>query len=88
MTPEENPDAAEHSPRRWIAVIYAILALTAFAFPGGLTSWLEDRNVNNRLWLPLIVARQVEAASNAVGVGRIGAELRRRFADLIGGDDS
>jgi hypothetical protein len=88
MTIDENPDVAERSPRRWIAVIYAVLALTAFAFPGGLTSWLEDRNVNNRLWLPLIVARQVEAASNAIGVGRVGVELRRRFSELIGGDDS
>ena len=40
------------------------------------------------LWLPLALARQIEAASNAVGVAPVGAELRRRFNKLIGDDDS
>ncbi len=87
MTDQPPPPAAA-SLSRWFVTIYAILALTAFAFPAGLRSWLEDRNANDRLWLPLAVARQIEAASNAVGVAPIGADLRRRFSKLIGDDDS
>ena len=87
MTSDPPPPAVA-GLSRWMTVIYAILALTAFAFPAGLRSWLEERNANDRLWLPLAAARRIEAASNAVGVAPIGAELRRRFSALIGGDDS
>jgi len=88
MTDESPPPAAANNLSRWMVTIYAILALTAFAFPAGLRSWLEERNANDRLWLPLALARQIEAASNALGVAPIGAELRRRFTKLIGDDDS
>lgn len=77
-----SPAAA--SPLRWIATIFAILALTAFAFPSGLRDWLEERNASGTLALPLAIARQVEAASNALGVAPVSADLRRRFARLIG----
>ena len=86
MTDQTPPSANRLS--RWTVTIYAILALTAFAFPAGLRSWLEDRNADDRLWLPLALARRIEAASNAVGVAPIGADLRRRFSKLIGDDDS
>jgi hypothetical protein len=85
---DDPPLSVRPGLSRWMVTIYAILALIAFAFPAGLRSWLEDRNANDRLWLPLAVARQIEAASNAVGVAPIGAELRRRFSKLIGEDDS
>lgn len=85
---DASPPPARPGLSRWMVTIYAILALAAFAFPAGLRSWLEDRNANDRLWLPLALARQVEAASNAVGVAPIGAALRERFSKLIGGDDS
>ncbi len=75
-------------PWRWIVAVYAILALTAFAFPAGLRDWLEERNAHDRLRLPLAIARQIEAASHAVGVEAIGADLRRRFGKLIGDQDS
>lgn len=87
MTHDETPPADPGSPLPWIVTIYVILALAAFAFPAGLTSWLEDRNAHDRLWLPLAVARQIEAASNAVGVAPVGAGLRRRFGKLIGDQD-
>jgi hypothetical protein len=85
---DDRPPPARPTLSQWMVTIYAILALTAFAFPAGLRSWLEERNANDRLWLPLAAARQIEAASNAVGVAPIGAELRRRFSKLIGDDDS
>jgi hypothetical protein len=75
--------AAANSPLRWIVTVYAVLALTAFAFPAGLRGWLEERDAGGRLWLPLAIARQIEAASQAVGARSIGEELRRRFAALI-----
>jgi hypothetical protein len=82
------PIAATNSPLRWMITIYAILALAAFAFPAGLREWLEERNADGRLWLPLAIARQVEAASDAVGVKAIGQDLKRRFNGLIGDQDS
>jgi hypothetical protein len=88
MANDRAPRAAAAGPLPWIVTIYAILALTAFAFPAGLRDWLEERNANGRLWLPLAIARQIEAASNAIGVAPIGADLRRRFGKLIGDQDS
>ena len=88
MANDRAPPAVAASPLPWIVTIYAILALTAFAFPAGLTGWLEERNANGRLWLPLAIARQIEAASNAIGVAPIGADLRRRFGDLVGDQES
>ena len=88
MANDRAPRAAPAGPLPWIVTIYAILALTAFAFPAGLRDWLEERNANGRLWLPLAIARQIEAASNAIGVAPIGADLRRRFGKLIGDQDS
>ena len=31
------------------AIIYVVLALAVFAFPGGFVSWLDDRNASG--WL-------------------------------------
>lgn len=76
--------AKPSSPQRWIIAITAILALTAFAFPAGLRDWLDERNASGWLDAPLAAARQVEVASNAMGVAPIGAGLRQRFAKLIG----
>ncbi len=88
MANDRAPPAAAASTLHWIITIYVILALTAFAFPAGLRDWLEERNANGRLWLPLAIARQIEAASDAIGVAPIGADLRRRFGKLIGDQDS
>jgi hypothetical protein len=86
MIPEPAPQAPSNTIRRWMLAIYAILALAAFAFPGGLREWLEERNSSGRLWLPLAAARQIEAASQAVGVKQIGENLRQRFQQLISDD--
>ena len=72
--------------RRLLAV-YAILAITVFAFPGGLTSWLDDRNRTRWLDVPLGVMRAVDTASSAVGVKGVGERLRSRFRGLIGDDE-
>jgi hypothetical protein len=76
--------AAANTRWRWMVAIYSILTLTAFAFPAGLRDWLEERNGGGRLWLPLAIAQQIEAASQAVGVKQVGEDLRRRFQQLIG----
>ena len=81
-----NPAAA--SPMRWIATVFAILALTAFAFPAGLRDWLEERNASGTLAMPLAIARQIEAAATALGVAPVSADLRRRGARLIGEPDT
>ena len=79
--------AKPSSPRRWIIAITAILALTAFAFPAGLRDWLDERNASGWLDAPLAAARQIEAASDAIGLAPIGAALRKRFALLVGEPD-
>lgn len=88
MPLEAAPPVATNRPLRWMIVIYAILALTAFAYPAGLPDWLEERDSGGRLWLPIAIARQIEAASSAVGVKPIGEHLRAWFSRLIGEGDS
>jgi len=88
MIPPPAPQAASNTIRRWMVAIYAILALAAFAFPGGLREWLEERNEGGRLWLPLAIARDIEAASQAVGVKQAGEGLRQRFQQMISDKDS
>jgi hypothetical protein len=72
---------------RRIVWIYAALALMAFAFPGGLVSWLDDRNGSGWLDAPLAVMRGVDAVSAAVGVKGIGQGLRKAFAAAVGEDE-
>jgi hypothetical protein len=73
--------------RRLLAV-YAILALTVFAFPGGLVSWLDDRNGSGWLTAPLGLMRGVDAASTALGVKAIGQRLRGGFHSVVGDDEN
>jgi len=84
--PRPRPPSST-SPWSWLRVIYAVLALTVFAFPGGLVDWLDERNASGWLAAPLAVARGVDAASAAVGVKAVGERLRGWFAAAIGGDN-
>jgi hypothetical protein len=84
MPSEPAPPTAANRPLRWIVTIYAIFALTAFAFPAGLRNWLEERDAGGWLWLPLAIARQIEAASNAIDLKPAGEHLRDGFGRLIG----
>ncbi len=70
-----------------ILATYLILALAVFAFPGGLVSWLDDRNRSGWLDAPLAVMRGVDAASAALGVKQAGQRLRQGFARAIGEDE-
>ena len=81
-----NPASAS-SPRRRILIIYAILGLAWFAFPGGLVDWLDERNATGWLTAPLALARGIDAASAATGVKKVGQSLRKRFAAIIGDDE-
>lgn len=84
-----EPLAKPHTstnPWAWLRVLYAVLALTVFAFPGGMVDWLDERNVSGWLSAPLALARGVDAASAAVGVKQVGERLRAWFAAAIGDD--
>ena len=72
---------------RRIFALYVILAVAVFAFPGGLVSWLDDRNRTGWLDAPLGLTRAIDAASAAVGVKPVGQRLRKAFAAAIGGDE-
>ena len=65
-----------------------MLALTVFAFPGGMVDWLDERNASGWLSGPLAFARGIDAASAAVGVKGAGQWLRGRFAAAIGDVDT
>ena len=82
MTHDPQP-----GPWKRIAIIVFVLALGAFAFPGGLAAWLEDRNAGGTLAAPLAVAAAVDRASTATGVKALGRNLKKRFATYVGGDD-
>ncbi len=85
--PREKPSSST-SPWAWLRVIYAVLALTVFAFPGGMVDWLDERNASGWLTAPLALARGIDAASAAVGVKGVGEWLRARFAAAIGDADT
>jgi hypothetical protein len=72
---------------RRISATYLILAIAVFAFPGGLVSWLDDRNRSGWLDAPLAVMHGVDAVSSALGVKAVGQRLRKGFAGLIGEDE-
>jgi hypothetical protein len=67
--------------------VYAILAIIVFAFPGGLTSWLDDRNRSGWLDAPLSLMHAVDAASAALGVKGVGERLHARFRNAVGDDE-
>ena len=79
--------ASVSSPRRRILIIYAILGLAWFAFPGGLVDWLDERNATGWLTAPLALARGIDAASAATGVKAVGQGLRKRFSSIVGTDE-
>ena len=85
--PRVKPPSAT-SPWAWLRVLYAVLALTVFAFPGGMVDWLDERNASGWLLGPLAFARGIDAASAAVGVKGAGEQLRRWFAAVIGDADT
>jgi hypothetical protein len=76
------------TPWIWARMIYLILALAAFCFPGGVVDWLDERNASGWLAAPLALARGVDAASAALGAKAAGEALRKRFAAVIGDADS
>ena len=86
LEPRSRPPAA--SPWRRISVIYAILALAVFAFPGGIVDWLDEHNSTGWLDAPLAIARGVDAVSAAAGVKAVGQGLRKQFSSVVGaGED-
>ena len=88
MTLTSDKPKSSASPWGRAMIIYVVLAAGVFAFPGGMVSWLDDRNESGWLTAPLAVARAVDAASGAVGVKQAGQRLRRAFASWVGADDS
>ncbi len=72
---------------RHILVVYVILALAVFAFPGGLVEWLDNHNDSGWLSAPLSAMRVVDAASASVGVKAVGQSLRKRFGAAFSGDE-
>ena len=88
MTAHPPKPATATSPWDWVRVVYAVLALTVFCFPGGLVDWLDERNEGGWLAAPLALARGIDAASAALGVKQVGQALRKGFADAIGEGDS
>ena len=87
IAPPPRLAAPATSPWTGILVVYAILALALFAFPGGVVDWLDERNAAGWLDAPLAIARGVDAASTALGVKAAGQGLRRRFAAIVGDGD-
>jgi hypothetical protein len=71
---------------RRLFAVYAIFAVAIFAFPGGLESWLDDRNASGWLNAPLGFMRGIDAVSTAVGVKGVGRTLRAGFARVAGDD--
>ena len=67
-----------------LLAIFVMLAVAAFVFPGGVVTWLEERDRNGALDAPLAAMRGVDAASAAVGVKGAGQWVRKGFAGWVG----
>jgi len=72
--------------RDWAVVIYSVLGLALFAFPGGVLDSLEDRNADGFLWAPILIVKTIDELSNAVGLSVVSADLRRAFATQVDQD--
>ena len=89
--PTMKAAAGHPRPRRarWrrILIIYAILGLAWFAFPGGLVDWLDERNATG--WLDRAARARARHRRGFGGNRREGrrASLRKRFAAIIGDDE-
>jgi len=88
LTPLPQRPVSATSPWSWARAIYAVLALTAFCFPGGMLDWLDERNAGGWLAAPLALARGLDAASAALGAKEVGEGLRKWFAQAVGGSDT
>jgi hypothetical protein len=88
LTAHPPKPATATSPWDWARVVYAVLALTVFCFPGALVDWLDERNASGWLAAPLVLARGVDAASAAVGAKGVGQGLRKWFAQAVGDSES
>ena len=64
-----NPTST--SPLRRILIIYAILGLVWFAFPGGLVDWLDERNASGWLDAPLVIDGPINGESFAAYVEQV-----------------
>jgi hypothetical protein len=88
LTPPPQRPVSATSPWSWARAIYAVLALSAFCFPGGMLDWLDERNAGGWLAAPLALARGLDAASAALGAKEVGEGLRKWFAQTVGGSDT
>jgi hypothetical protein len=73
------------SPWDWGVVIYSVLALAVFSFPGGVLDFMEEHS--GLLSAPTRLMRAIDHASAAIGLSTVGAELRRAFAAQIEQED-
>ncbi len=69
-----------------ILVVYAILFLAWFAFPGGVIAWMDDHNRSGWLDAPRAFAGALDSASSAIGVKQVGEKLRATLAVWLEGD--
>jgi hypothetical protein len=75
------------SPWDWGVVIYSVLALAVFSFPGGVLKFMEERSGDSLLSAPTQLMRAIDHASAAIGLSEVGAELRGAFAAQIEQED-
>jgi hypothetical protein len=71
------------SPSDWAVVIYGVLGLAVFCFPGGVLDFLEERNGGGWLTNAVQLMRAVDSASAAIGLSEVGAKLRGTFAAQV-----
>jgi hypothetical protein len=75
------------TPWNWAVIIYSVLSLAVFCFPGGVLDFLEERNGGGWLSAPIQLMRVLDRASAAIGLSEVGSELRSVFAAQIEQED-
>ena len=77
MTVSQNPASAA-SPWSWARVVYAVLALTVFCFPGGMVDWLDERNASGWLAAPWRSRAASTPSRRRSASSRLGRRCARR----------
>jgi hypothetical protein len=75
------------TPKDWAIVIYTVLGLAVICFPGGVLDFLEEHQSDYFLSAPIELMKAIDRVSAAIGLSKVGAELRGAFAALVEPDE-
>ena len=85
---DETLPRATHSPRRTIAITFAVLLVCWCLFPGAVAGWVQDHCNDDGMFCAGLqsIADGVDAASRSVGVAGAMEDARSNVRTALGID--